>query len=113
MENVQYMHLRIADENDELKATGGATVAFIVEEDKISYAFAICSPKDNYRKRDGRALAYTRLQAKVSLYNVVLRETFFNAMGINQISDRTPMTYLSHHVIREFFFNDMAYIANY
>lgn len=50
---------------DKTKSRGGATVAMLTDEDKnvLSWAVALCHPKDNFCKHTGRMKAAGRLRS--------------------------------------------------
>jgi hypothetical protein len=56
---MKYIHYRLIS-NGQPKSRGGVTIAYDVDGDHVYYAVARCSPKDNYNKRIGRAIATGR-----------------------------------------------------
>lgn len=59
--DAKFLHYREVDEEGKVLPNGGATVAYVVGENGSSYAFAYCSPCDNYSKAYGRAKSSGRL----------------------------------------------------
>lgn len=59
--DAKFLHYREVDEEGMVLPNGGVTVAYVVGEEGTSYAFAYCSPYDNYSKIYGRAKSSGRL----------------------------------------------------
>lgn len=64
MGKVNFIHRRVLI-NGKPHNKGGFTVAFREVEDGVEYAYAYCSPKDNFNKALGRIKAEGRLHSKV------------------------------------------------
>ena len=63
-ETTHFHHLRLPEgvRGEEIPTKGGATVAYWQPEPGVVlYAVAHCSPRDNYNKKIGRAVAEGRL----------------------------------------------------
>lgn len=62
---IKYLHYRMFSEHDgKPLARRGATVAYVVGENGISYSIAYCGPHDNYNKAYGRIKAASRLLSR-------------------------------------------------
>jgi hypothetical protein len=51
---MRYIHIRRRDDNWKVKATGGITIEYELEDGILTYSAAFCSPKDHYCKKIGR-----------------------------------------------------------
>lgn len=59
---VHYIHVRNRNQDGTISNRGGTTVAFReIPEVGIEYAYAFCSPKDNFSRHLGRTKAAGRL----------------------------------------------------
>ena len=64
MSKVHYIHVRNRNHDGTIDNRGGTTVAFReVPEVGIEYAYAFCSPKDNFSRYLGRVKAEGRLNS--------------------------------------------------
>lgn len=62
---IKYLHYRMFSVHDgKPLARRGATVAYVVGENGISYSIAYCGPHDNYNKAYGRIKAAGRLLSR-------------------------------------------------
>ena len=59
---VKFMHLRQEDEEENLSAKGGLTIAYAESEHGVEWAYAICNSHDHYCKKIGRAISLGRLK---------------------------------------------------
>jgi len=61
----KFIHFRNVDDTETgtTATKGGVTVAFSEGEGHLTYAVAHCSPRDNYCRKTGRAIAEGRLKA--------------------------------------------------
>jgi len=72
-ETTHFHHLRTGGWPDAYATKGGATVAYWQPEPGVVlYAVAHCSPRDNYNKKIGRAIAEGRLYSEnhVQMYTL-------------------------------------------
>jgi len=60
---MKFIHFRLGSPP---KERGGVTIAYNVDGHVAIYAVARCSPKDNYNKRVGRAIATGRYDKAIS-----------------------------------------------
>jgi len=63
MYQVKFLHIRRVDDQGNINARGGTTVAYRELPDHIQWATAHCSPEDAYVKAYGRAKAAGRLKS--------------------------------------------------
>lgn len=65
MQETKFHHVRFYNEDGSVHNMGGATIAFVenLKDNSIRYAWALCSPKDNFNKKTGRAIASGRLKS--------------------------------------------------
>lgn len=67
MSKVHYIHVRNRNHDGTIDNRGGTTVAFReVPEVGIEYAYAFCSPKDNFSRHLGRVKSSGRLNSPKS-----------------------------------------------
>ena len=81
--NVQYYHSRLSDDNDNVLATGGTTIAMeeipveLFKQISVEHVLecavgkARCSDKDNYNKKVGRNIAKGRMKNVQLAVNMV------------------------------------------
>lgn len=60
--SIRFLHIR-EQFNGALLGKGGTTVAYEEDVGTIRFAVAKCSPRDNYCRKTGRAIAIGRLNA--------------------------------------------------
>lgn len=58
---VQYRYIRRHDKDGNVLQTGGITVVYRVDEDKVVYQFSVCSNKDQFSKKIGKEVSRIRL----------------------------------------------------
>lgn len=56
--SVKFLHLRVKDSQK-----GGQTIAYKVLGQSVAFSSAMCSDRDNYCRKTGRAIATGRLNA--------------------------------------------------
>lgn len=83
---IKYVHLRCFQLEGTIEPKGGITIAYEFMLDNgptsvVRYSFAICSPKDHYNKKIGRAVAAGRLRpgSKAPTYE------FHRVEGVNTV----------------------------
>lgn len=59
--SVKFFHIRNLTPYGDVSNNGGMTVAYQAKDKEIAYAVAVCSKKDNFCKKTGRDLAFSRL----------------------------------------------------
>lgn len=100
----RYTHIRAKTQNEYgdsiISTKGGGTIAWQYEDDKqrIAYAIAACSKRDNFCRRTGRAVASGRLAADKDVHYV----DYSNVTG-------DPIISPSYKQMNEFFFNSYYY----
>lgn len=62
---IKYIHVRDLDVNDRPLPTGGITVAYDSQfgVKDVMYAYARCSPKDHYKRKQGAVKATGRMKS--------------------------------------------------
>jgi hypothetical protein len=65
--DIKYIHLRYHDVDGKLQSKGGATIAFVLNENVLTFAISECCPTDNFKKNIARARAGGRLKSKTAV----------------------------------------------
>lgn len=76
-----------------IRVEGGVTIAFIVGPESIKYAAAFCSPRDQYCRKVGRAIAQERLKNPAA-------ERF--VMEFPMSSADAPVRKIAHTIMQDF-----------
>lgn len=109
---IQYKYYRNTNETG-VSVTGGLTIAYRIDDDSISYGYAICSDKDQFNKKIGKEVATFRLADEPTVFDEdeilhlfarVSRETL---RGLNKTAVLNLMEELTIHDLSPEFISDL------
>lgn len=82
---IYYKHIRLYDDEGNLKAKGGRTIAIELDGDNYKVGIAECSKRDQYCKKTGREIAASRINSSLlprqTIEDVLLAKAYYKPLS--------------------------------